>query len=112
MIAHCERCLTPCEVRGPQPKLDYTQVVMIAAEDEYGLCVCCAVQWWLHTVDPIRWALRDTGPGLLEARVTQQLLTPILAKQHAELGAVDWRRMLVNWDLPWPLDWPLRGEKG
>lgn len=109
-ITHCARCLTPCEVRGPSVALDYTQAVLIAAEDDYGLCATCAVQWWLHTVDPLRWMLQQSGPGLLAQRPVQQQLIPVLARQHSELGALDWRRLVANWDLPWPADWRITGE--
>lgn len=100
MIAHCARCVTPCEVRGPSSRLEHTQVVLVAAEDDRGLCACCAV-------DGLRWACAANGPGLLASAAIQAMLAPLLAKQHPELGTVDWGRMIVQWDLPWPPDWPL-----
>lgn len=111
MIAHCARCLTPCEVRGPSPRLEHSQVVLVAAGDDRGLCGCCAVHWWIFTVDGLRWALVATGPGLLSTAVVQGMLAPLLAQQHAELGAVDWMRMVAQWDLPWPPDWPLPEDR-
>jgi hypothetical protein len=110
VITFCLRCLTPCEVRGPSPRLKHTQVVLVAAEDDRGLCASCAVHWWLHTVDGIRWALASSGPGMLSMPALQHMLAPLLAQMHPDLGAVDWARMLDQWDLSWPLDWALPGD--
>ena len=105
-IVHCARCLTPCEVRGPSPRLNYSQVVLVATESDRGMCACCAVHWWLFSVDALRWALEKT-PQMLRQPAVQARFVPLLKQMHEELGAVDWGRMLAQWDAPWPDDWSL-----
>lgn len=105
--AHCARCGVTCALGEPAPCIDYSLPTLNAAQTTRGMCACCAVHWWLFTVDSIRWSIRDGGKEVLALPVVQRLLSPLLAQMHPELGEVDWGRMLSQWDMAWPKDWML-----
>jgi hypothetical protein len=108
MIAKCERCGVPCIVGAAPPNdAPHPLVTMRAAQTAHGLCVTCAAHWWLHSVDGIRWAVEDGGPWVLGLRPIQEKLTPLMARMHPEFAALDWARMLAQWDMDWPKGWAL-----
>lgn len=84
---------------------------MKPAETQRGLCACCAVHWWLFSVDGLRWSLSADGPALLGLATVRLLLAPVLNKQHPELGAVDWEQLISQWYLPWPAEYSLPTDR-
>jgi len=74
-----------------------------------GLCQECAAHWWIFSRDGLRWSFSD-GPGVLAWPVVQAELGRVLGWMHPALGALDWPRLLDQWDLPWPSDWALPSD--
>lgn len=111
-IAFCVRCALPCMIRAqPNEAPVWGLTVLRAAQTTRGMCRECAAHWWLFSIDGIRWALSDGGPWVLEQGAIQTALSGIMAQMHPELGALDWSRLLGQWDLPWPNDWELPKDK-
>lgn len=109
-IVHCARCAKSCLIRSPAyPALSHPLVLLAPATQPRGLCEECAAHWWLFTRDGLRWAFSD-GPGVLALPMVQAELGRILGWMHPALGALDWQRLLDQWDLPWPEDWALATE--
>lgn len=104
--APCTRCTRPCAVRPEDPTTlpVYGLVGVRASRSAYGLCLDCAFHWWLFTVDAFRWSFAD--PALLRQPVMQVLILSVFDPPPP----IDFGRIAVNWDLPWPKDWPLPKE--
>jgi hypothetical protein len=103
-VTPCPRCHRTCVAAQPYVRLDYALWVLEGAPS--GLCAECAAHWWLFSVDGLRWSFRD-GPGVLSYRTVQSELSRVLALMHPQLAAVDWDRLLSQWELPWPKGWEL-----
>ena len=101
----CRRCYRACVVRPDDPVTMpvYGTVGVRAARSTEGLCLECALHWWLYTVDGLRWAV---GPELLALPVVQGLILSVFETPLT----IDWTRLLRNWERPWPKGWELPTE--
>lgn len=109
-IAHCTRCGKSCLLRSPVlPPVDHPLVMLTPATQPCGLCEECAAHWWIFTRDGLRWAFAD-GPGVLAYATVQAELGRVLGWMHPALGALDWARLIAQWDLPWPDGWKLPSD--
>lgn len=107
-IVHCARCAKSCLIRSPAlPQADTSGLATLQpARHARGLCEECAAHWWIFSRDGLRWALTDS-PELLALPAVQAELSRLLGWMHPALSRLDWARLLDQWDLPWPEDWPL-----
>jgi hypothetical protein len=109
-IVPCARCAKSCLIRSPYlPAVGDPLATLTPATQSGGLCEECAAHWWIMSCDGLRWAFSD-GPGVLTWPVVQAELGRVLGWMHPALGLLDWRRLLDQWDLPWPDDWRLPSD--
>lgn len=105
-LATCARCGQRCRIGVACSRTDYALVVLTPATAARGLCAECAAHWWLFSVDGLRWSFAD-GPGVLRMPAVRVALGRLLGAMHPKLGALDWDRLIAQWDLSWPHDWQL-----
>lgn len=106
----CARCGKACLIGAPHPRADYALIVLAPAQAALGMCEECAAHWWIFSVDGLRWSFQD-GPGVLRLPVVQAELGRVLGLMHPALAALDWGRLIAQWDLPWPKNWALPSEQ-
>jgi hypothetical protein len=105
----CARCGWPCQINPADPTRLPINIGgdIHAATHDRGLCLECAVHWWLLTIDGLRWALQESGPLFLaQPQVQDILMRGLGALPQPVTAQPNWRAIVAQWEKPWPADWP------
>jgi hypothetical protein len=95
----CDRCGAP--VRANSTRSPNARLLRRSLTAD-GVCAGCAATAFLKTMDLMASILAVTGPGILLTPTAQAQFGAVLKSGNADAKPeeIDWRRVVVHWDLP------------
>ena len=99
--APCDRCGFPCQVEGPG---NPDARLIRRSQSPDGLCVALATTSILQGIETLRDGINKNGVKILLRNDVQEMFASVMEAGNADVKPeeIDWRRVIAQWDLPFP----------